>query len=89
MIRKANPEIAYGDFTPIVIEDSKVGGFLSTYEGSTVAVIHNTTNESVVLDLAAITDVPLTQLQAYAGMGDATLEGTTLTIAAQTSVVLK
>ena len=89
MIRKANPEIAYGEFTPIVIEDSKVGGFLSTYEGSTVAVIHNTTGESVVLDLATLTDVPLTVIQAYVGMGEATLEGTTLTIAAQTSVVLK
>jgi glycosidase len=89
MIRKANPEIAYGEFTPIVIEDSKVGGFLSTYEGSTVAVFHNTTTESVVLDLATLTDVSLTQLQAYAGMGTATLEGTTLTIAPQTSVVLK
>ncbi len=89
MIRKANPEIAYGEFTPIVIEDSKVGGFLSTYEGSTVAVIHNTTTESVVLDLATLTDVSLTQIQAYAGMGTATLEGTTLTLAPQTTVVLK
>jgi hypothetical protein len=89
MIRKANPEIAYGEFTPILVEDSKAGGFLSTWEGSTVAVFHNTTLEAVVLDLAALTDVPLTELRAVAGMGNATLEGTTLTIDPQTSVVLK
>ena len=89
MVRKANPEIALGEFTPILIEGTKAGGFLSTYEGSTVAVFHNTTLEAVELDLAALTDVPLTELRAVVGMGGATLEGTTLTIDPQTSVVLK
>ena len=36
-----------------------------------------------------LSDVNLTVLSAFAGRGDATLEGTTLTIGAQTSVVLK
>ena len=88
-IRKANPEIAYGDFTPIVIEGSKLGGFLSTYGDSTVAVFHNTSLSSVEIDLSTVTDVEFGELLAYAGVGSATLEGTILKIEGQTSVVLK
>ncbi len=88
MIRKANPEIAYGTYTPITT-GSKFGGFLSEYEGSTVAVLHNTTLEPVTVDLSELTDVSLTQIAAYAGLGKATLEGTTLTVEPQTSVVLR
>lgn len=87
-IRKANPEIAYGDFTPLTTE-TELGGFLASYEGSTVAVLHNTTTEAVTVDLAELTDVQLTVLAAYAGVGTATLEGTVLTIQGQTSVVLR
>lgn len=88
-IRKANPEIAYGEMTPLKTS-GKQGGFLCTYEGSTVAVIHNTTSETATIDLATLTtDVSLTQLVAFVGRGEATLEGTVLTIAPQTSVVLK
>ena len=87
-IRKANPEIAYGEFTPLEGE-GKQGGFLCTYNGSTVAVIHNTTTEQASIDLAELTDVSLTQLTAVIGAGNATLEGTILTIDGQTSVVLR
>lgn len=87
-IRKANPEIAYGEFTPLST-DSKAGGFLCTYEGSTVAVFHNTTTSPVTIDLTKVTDVELTVLAAYAGIGTAALDGTTLTIEGQTSVVLR
>ncbi len=88
-IRQANPEIVYGSYQALKLENTKVGGFLSTYNGATVAVFHNTTNFAVTLDLSEITDVPLTLLAAYVGMGGATLEGTMLTIDAQTSVVLR
>ena len=88
-IRKANPEIVYGTYTGLKIADSDVGGFLSEYQGSKVAVLHNTTNEAVQLDLTQVTDASLTTIAAYAGMGNATLNGTVLTIAAQTSVVLR
>ena len=88
-IRKANPEIAYGTYTALDIPDAKQGGFLCTYKGSTVAVIHNTTNSTFEIDLSTITDVSLTQIAAYAGVGTATLEGTVLTISGQTSVVLR
>ena len=87
-IRKANPEIAYGQFKPLNT-DMDAAGFLATYEGSTVAVLHNTTTEAVTVDLSSLTDVSLTVLAAFAGVGGATLEGTILTIDAQTSVVLR
>lgn len=87
-IRKANPEIAYGTFTPL-ITTSKVGGFLCQYNGSQAAVFHNTTNKAVTLDLAKFTDVSLETLAAVVGLGGATLDGTILTIDAQTSVVLR
>ena len=88
-VRKANPEIAYGTYTPLVITDSKLGGFISTYNDSTVAVIHNTSQSSVEIDLSTVSDVLLTELEAYVGVGTAKLEGTVLTIDGQTSVVLK
>lgn len=87
-IRKANPEIAYGSFTPLKTT-SKAAGFLCKYNGSYAAVFHNTTNEAVTLDLSKITDVPLEALAAVVGLGSATLDGTMLTIDAQTSVVLR
>ena len=87
-LRKALPEIVYGSYTPLTT-DSKLGGFLSTYNGSTVAVLHNTSGSAVTIDLAQLTDVPLTSIFAFVGMGSATLEGTVLTIEGQTSVILK
>ena len=88
-IRQANPEIVYGTYKALKLENTKVGGFLSSYNGSTVAVFHNTTNDAITLDLSQITDVPLSVLAAYAGVGSAKLEGTMLTLDAQTSVVIR
>lgn len=88
MIRKANPEIAYGTFTALNT-GTKVGGFLSTYNGSTVAVLHNTTNKQVTIDLSKLTDISLETIAAIVGLGSANLEGTNLTLDAQTSVVLR
>ncbi len=88
-IRRANPEIAYGTFTQLKT-GSKAGGFIATLDGSSVAVLHNTTNQAVTIDLSKLdTDILFTTLAAVVGLGGATLEGTTLTIDAQTSVVLR
>lgn len=86
-LRRANPEIASGEFTPLSLP-GKAGGFLATLDGSTVAVIHNTTGDPVTIDLTKIS-VPLTVLTAAVGLGSAALDGTTLTIDGQTSVILK
>ena len=87
-VRKANPEIAYGTFEALSLKGN-AGGFLSTWNGSTVAVIHNSTTEAVTVDLSTIGGVSLETLAAVVGLGGAKLEGTTLTIDAQTSVVLR
>lgn len=88
-IRKAYPAIALGEFTRLEVAGSKAGGFLSSYKGQTVAVLHNTSGSSVQIDLAKITNVPLTELAAVIGVGGAALEGSVLTLDSQTSVVVK
>ena len=108
MIRAANPEIARGEYEALNIPDSKLGGFVSTWNGSSVLVIHNTTISEKTLDLAKITELPFDTLAAVIGVGSETvylalssdldphpkiigahLDGTKLTIDAQTSVVLR
>ncbi len=89
-IRKSFPEIAYGQYKALKLEGMDLGGFVSTLEGSSVCVLHNTTTEAVTIDLATLGDVVAAmKLQTWAGLGNARLEGTTLTIEAMTSVVLK
>jgi glycosidase len=90
LLRKANPEIANGTYTPLKLLDSgKAGGFLSTYQGASVAVIHNTQLEAVTIDISKCSEITAMAIAAYVGVGSATLEGTMLTIEAQTSVVLR
>ena len=86
MIRKANPAIARGDYRSVSIEGSKVGGFTSTLDGTTVLVLHNPSRGAQTIDLAPIGD--FTALRAAIGMGAAALDGTTLTLDGQTSAVL-
>ena len=93
MVRKANPEIARGTYTALVFRDTKAGGFLCEWNGSTVAVIHNTTEKELTLDLKEATDLSFTQisavLEAVIGEGGAELEDGVLTLGSQTSVVLR
>ena len=87
MIRKANPEIARGEYKALAFED-KLGGFTVTWKGNTVAVLHNTTTRDITVDLAAA-GIDMTTIAAVAGVGTATLDGTQLTLSGQTSVVLR
>ncbi|MBR4359347.1 MAG: hypothetical protein IKP32_01870 [Clostridia bacterium] len=89
MIRKANPEIARGDYAALLFPDSKLGGFTCTWQGSTVAVLHNTTGSGKTVDLRQATDLPFTVISAVIGDGEATLDGTHLHLDGQTSVVLR
>ncbi len=88
-IRKANPEIASGTFQALDLQSSHVGGFLSTLDNSRVAVIHNTGTEPVEIDLAQYADIPSSRLSGFAGMGEASLTGTVLTLAGQTTAVVR
>ncbi|MGN0814126.1 MAG: alpha-amylase family glycosyl hydrolase [Candidatus Coproplasma sp.] len=89
MIRNANPEIARGEYKALKISGSNLGGFTSTLNGSTVAVLHNTTTEEFSVDLSTVTSLTFSEIRAIAGLNGATLNGTILTIGAQTSVVIK
>jgi len=88
-IRKANPEIARGTVRALTFEDTKVGGFLSEWKGSRVAVIHNPSGKDQTVDLAKVSDAVFTEVCDTAGEGSASLEGTMLTIGAQTSAVVR
>ncbi len=89
MIRAANPEIARGDYRSLNLKDTKLGGFLSSWEGSTVLVLHNTTQRTLTLDLSQVPDAPAGELAAFIGMGTAPLEGTVVTLEGQTSAVIR
>lgn len=92
MLRKANPEIARGVYTPITYhERDTFGGFISTLNGSSVVVFHNTGIRELEIDLTKYTDINLSTLRGYAGLGTASLsaDGKTLIISGLTSVVLK
>ncbi len=86
MIRAANPEIARGEYTALSLGD-KMGGFTATWQGSTVCVLHNTTTRTISVDMTKLGD--FAAITASIGLDTATLEGTTLTVGPQTSVVLR
>ncbi|MBR5094812.1 MAG: hypothetical protein IK095_06925 [Oscillospiraceae bacterium] len=88
MIREANPEIASGEYKAVAVPDSKVGGFTSTLNGSSVLVLHNTSQSAKTVDLKAL-GLSYSQIAAVVGQEDASLDGTTLTIGGLTSVVLR
>ena len=90
-IRKANPEIARGKVTALQFPETKAGGFLCTWNGSTVAVMHNPTGSTRTVDLGQATEIPLNRIVAWVGGAEARaeLEGTLLTLGPQTSAVLK
>ena len=87
-IRKDHPAIAKGNYTALAIPDSKAGGFVSTWDGQTVAVFHNTTTRDIKVDLTVCTDLPFHEISASIGLGQAYLEGSVLLLEGQTSAVL-
>ncbi len=89
LLRKANPEIARGTYTALKLTDAKVGGFISEWNGGKCCVLHNATDSDASLDLNQIGLADFTRISGFVGLGEATLEGTTLTLPAQTSVVLR
>lgn len=91
-IRHKHPEIARGDYKAIQYGSKYLGGFLVNYNGSHVVIIHNTSTTEMTYDLtrcAALAGISVTELCDYIGVGEANLNGTILTIGAQTSVILK
>jgi len=89
MIRKANPEISAGEYRALDFTDTKLGGFISTLDGSSVCVLHNSTTKAITVDISAVTDMSFDILAAYVGAGEAEMNGSVITIGRQTSVVLR
>ena len=89
-IREMNPEIARGEYQALSFSGTNVGGFISEWNGKSVCVLHNTLKTGITVDLKNATDKTFTMLAAVIGAdGTATLNGTSVTIGAQTSVVLR
>lgn len=89
MVRNANPEIARGEYVALKTTSDTLGGFISTYNDTSVCVIHNTSTEEASIDLTTLTNIPFTTLNGIVGQGNATLENNILTIAGLTSVVIR
>ena len=91
-IRHTYPAIARGDYTAVSGGSSTFGGFLIEQDGEFLVMLHNTGTEEVTLDLSTCRDLACkvpTQLCDFIGKGNARLEGNTLTVGAQTTVILK
>lgn len=90
MIRAANPEIAKGSYKALKLSGTKTGGFVSTLDGSSVCVLHNPSNGTATIDLSTVSGAEgFRTIAAYIGQGEATLEGSVLTLNGRTSVVLR
>ena len=89
MLRKANPEIAGGEYTALDLTDTKLGGFISRWNGGAVCVLHNTTGEPLSVDLRAAGAGDFETIRAAVGEGDAVLDGDILTLDGRTSVILR
>lgn len=91
-LRIQYPQIPRGDYAPLNCGNSKVGGFLITYEGQITAVVHNVSREDPIcvdLSKAGPQAAALSQLLECVGKGEASLDGSLLTIGPQTSVILQ
>lgn len=89
MIRNANPEIARGEYKALSSSTTTFGGFEATYNGSTVCVLHNTSTLEVSIDLSTLTTNQYSLIRSFIGLGEAKLDGNTITLGGQTTVVLK
>ena len=85
-IRHKYPAIARGTYTAISGGHKNLGGFKIEYEGKTLYLIHNTSGESLTLDVSGYAIAALCD---SIGMGAASLENSILTVGPQTSVILE
>ena len=90
-VRHNYPAIARGDYEAANCSKN-LGGFVITYEGEKLVLLHNNSAEEISYDLAdcsALSAVELSELCEAIGMGNATLKDGVLTIAGYTSVILR
>ena len=91
-IRHRYAGIARGTYTAVTGSHKNVGGFLIEYEGEALLLLHNTSTEEVSLDLSECKEINGQTFSALCdaiGVGEASLEGTVITIGPRTSIILK
>ncbi len=91
-IRHRYPAIARGEYAAVSTGNKNLGGFLVDYKGEKLMILHNNSTEELTVDLSECKElegVTLSQLCEAIGAGDAKLEGSVLTVAGQTSVVIR
>ena len=85
-IRHRYPAIARGIYTSITTGEKNFGGFVIEYGDETLLLLHNNGTEEISYDLG---EYGVRELCDFIGVGEASLEGTVLTLGPQTSAVLK
>ena len=86
--RNRYPQIARGEYAMYYLPDSPMGGFIIEYEGEDSYLFHNTTTQTLSVDLSANEYKPSKVVEAI-GQGSAKSENGVLTLDGQTSVLLK
>ncbi len=91
-VRHRNPAIARGDYLSLSSSNRNFGGFRIDYEGESFGLFHNNSTEEITFDLSrfsALEGVAFSGILECVGLGEAELDGMTLTLGPQTSVLLK
>ena len=93
-VRNNYPAIARGTYSAIYGGKSTFGGFYIKYEGDHLIMLHNTSStETVTINLNSLTGLKDKNLSSYEildylGVSDASINGTTLTLGPQTTVII-
>ncbi len=91
-IRHRYDAIARGTYRALSTSEKNLGGFVVSYDEELLVILHNNSTGELSVDLATckgLNGVTLSTLCEAIGAGEATLSGTVLTVAGQTSVILK
>lgn len=86
-LRLKYPEIPRGTYTAVTLQ-SGCAGFVIEYNESKTMLLHNVSANEIAIDISNL-PVGITKVADFIGQGTATIKGSTLTISAQTSVILK
>lgn len=88
-IRHKHEAIARGDYKSISTTEKNLGGFVIEYKGSYTLLLHNTSAvDELSFDLSKL-DLDFNKIADTIGLGEARLDGKTLYLAPQTSVIVK
>ena len=88
-LRHKYPAIARGEYSVLSGGSKNLAGFSISYGEENLGLIHNNSTAEQTYDLSKCTDVSFSRICDYIGMGEAKLEGTILTVAPQTSVIIE